>query len=432
MPTKKINSLSILKGRLAAVAENRRFTIKGDIGASFMMQVVSSDAPSKFYNFTTKTFTTTFTAENNLRKTLTSNSYYGDIFFPAAAGINYDILLFADPVNPDTKVVNPKTKRDGAFLSEKIEGVANSVVTFSLATGNGSSYKTFPDDITSTGNAALSAGDVVAIDWDIENTDSDAQGFGLKLIGTATSRNTTFTNSESAWYFTTTEAIVSNPAGDGEDGTTVTVADLTDIVVNTELYYHKGTTVPTNKAGSAVGTTTVTAIDTDASTITFSQNVAFEDGETMTFRAYGAKTISNALGMTISFGSSLSITTIGTVLTKVVRADGSLTEATDSSSQNIALVGTYGIAGGNTVGYTGVGVDNRSANKVTTVATASSTVGHITVQLAQVLKAGSVLTFDGSFQDVNIINSVTITQYPTVNRTINLDVDKLITPGAAS
>ncbi len=54
MATKTIKSISIPKTRLAAVAENRRFTIRGDIGAKFMLQVVSSDAPSKFYNFSRK------------------------------------------------------------------------------------------------------------------------------------------------------------------------------------------------------------------------------------------------------------------------------------------------------------------------------------------------------------------------------------------
>ena len=57
---KYIRSLNISQKQLGATAENRRFTITGDIDAKCMLQVISSEAPSKFYNFTTQTFETTF------------------------------------------------------------------------------------------------------------------------------------------------------------------------------------------------------------------------------------------------------------------------------------------------------------------------------------------------------------------------------------
>ena len=91
----------------------------------------------------------------------------------------------------------------------------------------------------------------------------------------------------------------------------------------------------------------------------------------------------------------------------------------------------HGIAGGNLIKYTGVGVNNSSANAVTSVS-ASSTAGSITVQLAQTLSAGTVLTFPGCHKIINFTGSFTIFKYPTANQNIYLDLDKFITVGAGS
>ena len=104
----------------------------------------------------------------------------------------------------------------------------------------------------------------VAFNWDVNNWNgvADAGSFGLVVTNEASSGLPVI--SENYWYFTTTEAVADNPAGDGEDSTTVTVADVTDLGVGTELYYHKGTTVPTNKAGSAAVSYTHLTLPTKA------------------------------------------------------------------------------------------------------------------------------------------------------------------------
>ena len=98
------------------------------------------------------------------------------------------------------------------------------------------------------------------------------------------------------------------------------------------------------------------------------------------------------------------------------------------------LNGTYGIAGGNHVTLSGLGINNATANAVTSVS-ASSSAGSIVVQTSQssdLLTVGGILRFDGCHQTINIIGSIKITKYPTANRTIYLDVDKFITVGTAS
>ena len=54
------------------------------------------------------------------------------------------------------------------------------------------------------------------------------------------------------------------------------------------------------------------------------------------------------------------------------------------------------------------------------------------VQLAQTLTAGTVLTFNDVFKTINFVGNIVINSYPNANRTIYLDLDKLITVGTAS
>ena len=90
-----------------------------------------------------------------------------------------------------------------------------------------------------------------------------------------------------------------------------------------------------------------------------------------------------------------------------------------------------GIAGGNFIGILGAGVDNSSANTVTSVS-ASSSAGSCVVDESQTLSQGTVITFKGCYQVINFTGTINITKYPTSNKTIYLDLDKLITVGAAS
>ena len=105
-----------------------------------------------------------------------------------------------------------------------------------------------------------------------------------------------------------------------------------------------------------------------------------------------------------------------------------------SSSASIDLVDTYGIAGGNVVTYVGVNVDNSVSNRVTEIATADvdGSNGVMTVERAQTLAQGVVLTFTGSFAIINFSGNITVNSYPNANRTINFDIDKFLSVGADS
>ena len=402
---KNINSFNIDENNLAAISTVRQFNVAGDEDAEFILQVFNSS--QQFYDFKSRSFSATHTSTSSLKIKMKSSDYYGSIVFPAnGSGDTYTILLIA-PLDKDTEFSFGKGKYS---YSTTITQVADVVLTFTPVTASSSSYQAFADtgavSITSTSTPIAISSITKKLDWDVVNTNSDANGFGLRLIRQPTNTD---------WYFQTTEVISSNPAGDAVCNNTVIVADLTDIATGMELVYHKGTTAPS-------ATTIITAINQSTKTITFSTSTAFEDGETMTLKAKGSSVIKKAIGADIDFSNWNANVESATSaeLSKKVRST--------ASGNDIALVGTYGISGGGFVTVSGVNVNNTASNTVQVV-TESSSAGSVLTEEAQQVKAGSKVYFTGSTQTVSIVNSFTINSHPTSNKTIYLNLDNFITPG---
>ena len=400
---KNISNFNINENDLAAVSAVRQFTVTGDKDAEFILQVFNSS--QQFYDFKSRSFSATHTSTSSLKIKMKSSSYNSSIVFPAnGSGDTYTILLIA-PLDKDTEFSFGKGKYS---YSTTITQVVDTVLTFTPITANSSSYKTFPSSVTSTVTPTLTSSVTKQLDWDVINTDSDANGFGLRLIRQPINTD---------WYFQTTEVISSNPAGDTVSNNTVIVADLTDIATGMELVYHKGTTAPS-------ATTIITAINQSTKTITFSTSTAFEDGETMTLRAKGSSVIKKAIGADIDFSNwnANVVSATSAELTKTVR--------TTATGNDIALNGTYGISGGGFVTMSGVNIKNTAENLVQVV-TESSIAGSILTEESQVIKVGTKIYFKGSTQTVSIVNSFTINSHPTSNKTIYLNLDNFITPGVS-
>ena len=414
---KILKSFEINTSGLVAGGETRIVSFRGDVGAKFMFQVISeSTGFPKFLDFVNGGFQTMdFNTNSNKMIELIGNSHTETITFPAATGTTYTILVIASE-NSDTFILNGRDK----VASKKISQVSNVTVTFQAASASSSNYEAFPTTADSTGSPSSSSLSTVSIDYTISNKDNDANGFGLRFVANHAASVKTLTSTsasltDSVYYFETTETV----NGATSSSTTVVVDDLTDLAIGMELTYTTGTTAPSS-------TTTITAIDTVTKTLTLSSAQSLGDGNTMTFRAYGFKSISKAIGLFLSAkGNSLAT---AKSLTKTVRSDV-------SNSTTITLNGTRGVSGGNFVTYTGLGVDNSSTNTVTTnrtdgsTATASASAGEIIVTNAQTLTAGTVLTFDGCVKTFRFTHTLSIAQYPSTNRTINIDLDRFITVG---
>ena len=282
---------------------------------------------------------------------------------------------------------------------------ANAQLTFTVGTSNSSDYATFSQDITSSGPTNITANVVKNLDWTLSNATTDANGFGLRLIRQPI---------ETDWYYETTETV----DGAVSSGTEIKVDDLTELVI--------GMHITGVSSGSLTGTPTITAINTSTKTLTISSAQTFADGITLTFQARGSSIIKKSINADIDFSSFNSSVTssVASKLTKTVRT-------TPTASTTVELNGTYGIAGGGHVTISGRGIVNTSANTVQSV-DPSSEEGSIVLQVAQAVKAGVLLRFTGSTQTITIKNPFGIRSYPSSNKTIKLNLDNFITPGAAS
>ena len=405
---KLINSFKVATDNLPSTGGFRTISINGDGGAELSIQVSSSGGT--FYNFKNQAFEPSF-VPSSVKHVVLSQSATSNIrinFPSSGSDITYFIIATGKDGVDQTFFLN-----DQKTTIRQIEQAGStSTVTFQPASANSSKYTTATLDgtvkIQSIGSSSIAGSTEVTPDFTLTNTDNDDDhGFGLRLTGTA---------SEKAWYFEATETV----DGTTSSSTSVVVDDLTDLAVGMELVYKTGTT-------AAVANTSITAIDTATKTLTLSKANSLTDGNVMTFRAYGPPNISKAIGLYFSTTKTFKI--VEDTFTTTIR--GAVSDST-----TVALADTYGIGGGNNVTYTGTNVNNSAANAITSITTADvgggGTNGVVVVQLEQTFKGGEVITFIGTNKVILATTVLSISQYPTANRTIYLDLDKFITPGAAS
>ena len=394
---KKISNLQINTADMPNVATTRSFDVNGEIGATFTM-VALQTGTQKYYNFTSREFEDGHHPGSNLIVTMSQKKYRNNIVFPEGSG-DYVIKLIPS---------EGTTVRSGVITKSITKLGANATITFAAGTSNTVNYATFP---TTQSSGSIDTVSNISFNWDINNWNgsADAGSYGLTVTNQTTSGIPVIP--ETYWYFTTTETV----NGAVSSGTSVIVDDLTDIGV--------GSTITGVSSGSLTGTPRVSAIDTATKTLTISSAQTFADGITLTFRAYGRSAINNAIDVDLQFTSTVLSTT---PLTQTVRANS-------SASTTITLNDTLGISGGSTIKYQGLNVNNTSNNRVVSVATPDpngvASDGAITVELAQTLTAGTVLSFGYVYKTVNLTGNITVNKYPTSNRNIYFDIDKIITVG---
>ena len=392
---KKIYNLQVNTSDMEAGITTRSFTVSGDKGAGFILYVIQ-EGTIKYYDFADKSFELGHNnIDNNLKIELKSKVYNGQITFPSGAA-TYIIKLMA---TQGTEIQGSNKY----IISKSITKLASdATVTFQAATANTSNYATFPTT-TSSGSPTEAAS--FSFNWDITNASTDSHGFGL------IPQDVIYRIESNAWYFTTTDTV----DGAITSATEVVVDDVTDIVV--------GMIITGVSSGSLSGTPYILAIDTDTKTLSLNTSQTFSDGKTLTFKAVGPAAIKNAIGLEVEFVEFPEIDP--TALTKTIRAG--------SSGTTLNLNGTYGISGGVNIPVSGLGIDNSSGQTTVTSVSASSSAGSIVVNNSQsdIAAVGTVLTFSDVHQVINIRGTIKILQYPTANRTINLDLDNLISVGTA-
>ena len=415
-----IKKININKSSLKAEAIGRVLNIEATSGAKYIVRIGRS-SNTNLYNFDTEVFA----AESVNSSFNGSGSRQIPIAFPAAAsGDTYTINIFS------TNGAEILSSANKLFKSIVLKQVGNGQITFN-AVGFGFTDTTIGTSTGSTlDNLAASSASTVVMNEKQITVVSAAADYGYFITSTTSDLNNGKWDA-GAFYWEYDKDIVTNPAGDGVSGNTVTVANLTGLVVGMTLVYHKGTTAP----GSA---TTISDIDLETKTITFSTSSAFEDGETMRFRAFGPTLIKKAIGIDLS------------ITKPTVRLGQTTTSIDDELTSNVTegnpfnVNGTIGISKGATIRMRGL--EKSEDTGASTVAAVDSvnnggglTGGRITITNGKAkassdrpIRTGTKIYIDGSSNQIYLNGVINITKYPTSNQNIILDLDKVLTQGTAS
>ena len=422
MSNKLISSVQINQSNMSSSSQTRSLKVVGEVGSSFIVNVVKINSTSKesYYNFKTNAFTEAFVAANNLNVTMTGTKISIPIIFPADTnGETYSVLVI-----PKT---GTELNNNAGAINKKITQVGQTTVQIEVDEGellnsdNAGYYTSNPPDTTvsSTGSTAGSASTTIPIAWTLTNASSDTQGFGLMLPNRPASN--TFQIPDSYWYVQ--QAQVSD--GAVTSSTTVAFDSVTNLIVGMNLVNIQD--------GSVSGSPVITAINGNTVTLSVAQTIG--DNKTLYFRAYGPTLISQTFGLNIEFNNFVAK---GTQLTKTVRTDTTFPETNSTVTVNVN--GTYGIAGGSLVRATGFNINENGNNNLITTVSASSTAGSFNVTFqgtaddvsSSVVPVGTVLNINGSHQVIKVEGTVVINKYPSANQKLALDLTKFITHGAAS
>ena len=343
-----ITSFTIDNKDLIAAASVRSFTITGDIGAEFTLQVfatpVDVNTAHKFYNFKTSTFGGC-TSENKLTVKMKSNSFSRSIAFPAnASGDTYSFLLL--PAIDKGTNINFGNGLQNQFES-KITQIANSTMTFTPITTATSSYESMPTSVTSVASRSSTNTIEKEINWDVENKDNDANGFGLRLIRQPI---------DTDWYIEITDT-VNNRLDNTIEKTFSTVNGAVDNAVGVTLnqdYREAGGgeilvddyVFLTSDDGTVTLGTKVAALDVDgdAKDITLSAAATISNDDSLEFITASKEIIVDSLtdivtGMVISAVSGTNSYLIGTpIITAINTETNTLTlSTTQAFVDNITL-----------------------------------------------------------------------------------------------
>lgn len=407
-----INEIQINTEAIPAEGATRYFSVTGEEGAQFMLQAVTSEGV--FYNFVTKKFTASEGFNSNHNKVVTMNGQFNSsIHFPSGLTTTYSIILIANGF--DTTIGNNSRK----VSVKKITQSSQTTLTFAFATDNASKYSSSPAaaNVTSSGTPGVSTSVFIDNTSTVSNAADDTHGSGFRSLA-FDSKNIFAIKGDSVFYYQKTHTV------DGASSTNVLTLDSVDeIAVGSEITYVTGTTAPG-------ATTIVKAIDTAAKTLTLSRAQAFSDGATVTIRSYGASLINSIIGANVELLHVLAIKTKDTNKTY-------LTNGTTTSSNTINLRGSRGLGKGAII--SGPGINRSNSGDVVHSVSLSASGGSIVVGDNDAGTTGDLQNLPDNFRfisdsistvDINIL--IRVNSYPSSNKTINLDLDKILIPLATS
>lgn len=422
---KKITRFSTNPTNISSKISNVTVNVSGDDGAVFSLQIKDNSSPNKFYNFLTNAFTNTFTSENTLNNIPISGTFNKTVVLPASSsGGVYDFLLFAYP-EFETEISN-SISPNSYFALTSVTQAKQVGVRFSTSSDQADTRFVGVGSFNDNNGAAMkvddSAGATTPTTMSISKTLSDTgdgPDFGYKYtLPSVTNNNNSLADSlqpKDKDFFT---VVTGQTNGAAEDSTSMILDSVDGLVVGMSLVDIADSS--DEEQGGTLGVLTyptITAIDTNARTITLSAAPDWGDDKAVVFRAYGSDLISQSTGGSFSF--DLTVTPVTSTNSKT-KNFGQVVVNGDVSGTSIAVDGVSGVSVGSKIIGSGV-TTSSDANLITAV---HETGTPITVTGAQVIPDNTVLHVYGSSAYALIEGTMTVSVFPTDSVDVFYDIDR--------
>jgi len=410
--TNLITSVNVDASKMKTASTSRSIRVVGDSDAVFSLQV-SRSSDSRFYDFSTNTFSATYGSQSRLTNLSPGNT---SIIFPAASGGDtYTVYVWPEP-HFNTELNFGKNKF--RYAQEIEQAGTNAVVTFTTDTSISTISATSMGSSSGSSTSSYSQSNAPTVNIvDTQLTvPSNADDHGVYIVGANNDVgwvNGTWNSNALYWQ---TGNYVANGAG---TSSTALILDSVDgLYVGMQVAYVNGVFQTALRA--------ITAINTETKTVTLDGNETWSNDHVILFRAYGIDLISSAININL-------------VLTNPTVRLGQL-------STTLRTVITSGQTTANVNGTTGIGagaiarckfIDNStstSASKISAVS-GSTTAGVITITNAEFTDGGfvgDIIYIDNFSNLIYLTGDISITKYPTANQIIYIDTSKFLTAGAAS
>ena len=416
---KKINSIEFDKVKLKSSAERLKCIINGEKEAVFSLQIKDSSSPNKFYNFKTKTFTSTFSSENTLYNQTITEPEGIIVKIPASsAGNEYRFLVLVDPFFESQAI-----GENSFLLTRDITQEADVTVRFSTSSDQATttSYVGLGTNVGSTsGSAKQKAGNIVTItDYEIKDSEGAFHGYKFEIdLNTRTHKVAdSLQPIDGDFFIKQTKETV----GSGSSITAMVLNNVNNLAVGMSLADIESSSVDSTGTLGVLTFPTITAINKDTKTVTLSSAHSWSTAKDVEFRAYGSDLITQSTGGVFEFNNFL--VSPATNLGSLIGTHGRLIiNSSVSSSTSLTVDNQLGASVGSRV--FGAGVKTNSNNNLITAIHASGT--PVTVGGNQTIRDNVVLKVLGSSSYVLINGNITIVTFPSISTDIFYDIDRAL------
>jgi len=410
--TNLITSVNVDASKMKTASTSRSIRVIGDSDAVFSLQV-SRSSDSRFYDFSTSTFSATYSSQSRLTNLSPGNT---SIIFPAASGGDtYTVYVWPEP-HFNTELNFGKNKL--RYAQEIEQAGTNAVVTFTTDTSISTISATSMGSSSGSSTSSYSqsnAPTVSIVDTQL-TVPSNANDYGVKITTLISDEDTTVGTWDSNALYWQTGNYVAN--GAGTDSTALILDSVDGLYIGMQVAYVDDVFQTALRA--------ITAISTTTKTVTLDGNETWSNDHVILFRAYGVDLISSAISINL---------VLKTPTVRLGQLSTTLRTVIESGQATADVNGTTGIGAGAKARCRFIDNSTSATASEISAVVGSTTAGTITVAEAEFTAGGYVgdtIYIDDFSNLIYLKGDISITKYPTADQTIYIDTSKFLTAGLES